>query len=419
MEPQKSGTRRANGEGTIKQRKDGRYEAQVFVTTPDGQWTRKSVYGKSWEDCNNKKIELQDANRRGIPVSNTKLTVAQFFAYWLKEIAEPSVRRTTFSSYEGLTRLYIIPGIGKKKLKELTAQHIRSWLNTVSKTCQCCAQDKDVKWAEKPGREARCCARKPKECCKSVPASASIRYLLRLLRAALQDAMEEDLLSRNVATLVKLPGTGKRQHRAWSAAEATKFLATAKEHRLYGLWAVGLAIGLRRGEALGLRWQDVDLVGGKVTIAQALHRVDGKLSLDEVKTEASAATIPLPTPLVAILRRHKAGQAGERLAAGERWRNSGLVFTTPIGTPIEPRNINRTFEALCVKADVRVIRVHDMRHTAATILFTLGVEAATVQRILRHSSISVTTGTYIEVIDSVQHDAVNRMGVLFDEATGE
>jgi integrase len=234
--------------------------------------------------------------------------------------------------------------------------------------------------------------------------------------------MEEDLLSRNVATLVKLPNTGRRKHRAWSEAEAKKFLATAREHRLYALWAVGLGIGLRRGEALGLRWSDVDLVNGKVTITQALHRVDGKLALDEVKTESSAATIPLPAPLVAVLRRHKAMQAGEQLAAGPRWKKTGLVFTTPIGTPIEPRNINRTFEALCVKAEVRPIRVHDMRHTAATLLFALGVEAATVQRILRHSSISVTTGTYIEVIDSVQRDAVDRMSVLFDEgdkATGE
>ncbi|TWP51565.1 site-specific integrase [Lentzea tibetensis] len=408
--------RRANGEGTIKQRKDGRYEAQVFVCTPEGEWKRKCVYGKSWEECNDKKIALQDANRRGVPVATTKLTVAEFFAYWVKEIAEPSVRRTTYSSYEGLTRLYIVPGIGKKKLKELTAQHIRTWLNTVSKTCQCCAQGKDVKWAEKEGREARCCAKKPKECCNKVPSSASVRYLLRLLRAALQDAIEEDLLTRNVATLVKLPNNGKRKHRAWTAQEAKKFLATAKEHRLYALWAVGLSIGLRRGEALGLRWDDVDLAGQKVTIAQALHRVDGKLKLDEVKTDSSAATIPLPTPLVAVLKRHRAVQVGERLAAGKRWQDSGLVFTTPKGTPIEPRNINRAFEALCHKAGVRVIRVHDLRHSCATLLFAMGVDAATVQRILRHSSISVTTGTYIEVIESVQQEAVNKMGVFFDEA---
>ncbi|QFZ16202.1 tyrosine-type recombinase/integrase [Saccharothrix syringae] len=405
--------RRANGEGTIKQRKDGRYEAQVFVRTPDGQWKRKSVYGKTWEECNNKKVELQDANRRGIPVATTKLTVADYFAYWLHEVAEPSVRRTTFSSYEGLTRLYIVPGLGKKKL---TAQHIRAWLNAVGKTCQCCAQGKDAKWAEKPDRKPRCCARQPKECCKSFPAPASLRYLLRLLRAALQDAVEEDILTRNVATLVKLPGSGKRQHRAWSLKEARQFLATAKDHRLYALWAVGLGIGLRRGEALGLRWEDVDLAGGRVTIAQALHRVDGKLTLDEVKTEASAATVPLPAPLVSVLQRHKALQAGDRLAAGPRWRDTGLVFTTPHGTPIEPRNINRAFEALCRKAGVRVIRVHDMRHTAATVLFAMGVDAATVQRILRHSSISVTTGTYIEVIESVQRDAVDRMGVLFEDA---
>ncbi|MEV0677165.1 site-specific integrase [Actinosynnema sp. NPDC050436] len=411
--------RRANGEGTIKQRKDGRYEAQVFVQTPDGQWKRTSVYGKSWEECNAKKITLQDANRRGVPVATTTLTVAEYFKYWLTEIAEPSVRRTTFVSYEGLTRLYILPGLGKKKLKELSAQHIRSWLSTVGKSCQCCAQGKDAKWSEKPGRKPRCCAKQPKECCNSVPAPASLRYLLRLMRAALNDAIEEDFLTRNVATLVKPPKAAKRKPRAWKVEEATKFLAVVKDHRLYALWAVGLGIGLRRGEALGLRWEDLDLVEGRVTIAQALHRVDGKLVLEAVKTESSEATIPLPAPLVAVLRRHKAHQAGDRLAVGDRWPDTGLVFTTPKGTPIEPRNVNRTFEALCHKAGVRVIRVHDMRHTAATILFAMGVDAATVQRILRHSSITVTTETYIEVIETVQRDAVDRMGVLFDEAAEE
>ncbi|MBP2340162.1 integrase [Saccharothrix coeruleofusca] len=407
--------KRVNGEGTIKQRKDGRYEAKVFVRTPDGQWKRRSVYGKTFEECHAKKIELQAQVQKGVPVATTTMTVGEYLKYWLHEIAEPSVRRTTFSSYELLVRLYLVPGLGKHKLTALTAQHIRSWLNAVGKTCQCCAQRKDEKWSEKPGRKPRCCARKPKECCGSFPSAGTVNYLLRLLRAALQDAVEEDLLARNVATLVKVRGTGKK-HRAWSEKEAKQFLAIAKDHRLYALWAVGLGIGLRRGEALGLRWSDVDLVDGKVTVSKALHRVDGKLVLDDVKTEASAATVPLPAPLVAVLRRHKAVQAGEKLAAGPKWQANGLVFTTPHGTPIEPRNINRTFAALCEKAGVRVIRVHDMRHTAATLLFALGVDAATVQRILRHSSISVTTGTYIEVIESVQREAVDRMGVLFDDS---
>jgi integrase len=131
--------------------------------------------------------------------------------------------------------------------------------------------------------------------------------------------------------------------------------------------------------------------------------------------------VPLPRPLVVVLREHRKRQLEERSEAGSTWRETGLVFTTKLGGPIEPRNANRMFAALCRRAKVRPIRVHDLRHSCATLLFTMGVEAPTVQRILRHSSITVTTGTYLEVIESVQRDAVSRMDTFFpeDDDTGE
>ena len=169
-------------------------------------------------------------------------------------------------------------------------------------------------------------------------------------------------------------------------------------------------MGLRRGEALGLGWRDVDLDAGLIKIHRALHRVDGQLQLEDVKTEGSAGLLPLPPPLVAILESHRRSQMKERLAAGPSWRDTGLVFTTATGGPIEPRGVNRMFSSLCKKAEVPSIRVHDLRHSCATLLFTMGVEAARVQKILRHSSISVTTGTYVEVIESVKRDALDSMG---------
>lgn len=177
-------------------------------------------------------------------------------------------------------------------------------------------------------------------------------------------------------------------------------------------------MGLRRGEALGLAWAGVDLEEGRLTIRQALHRVDGQLRLDPVKTDASIAVLPLPTSLVSILRRHRKQQLQERFAAGSRWRETGLVFTTAHGGFIEPRNANRMFHNLCEKADVPQLRVHDLRHSCATLLFTMGVQPATVQRILRHSSITVTTGTYVEVVEAVQRDALDSMGSLFDAKPG-
>jgi len=169
----------------------------------------------------------------------------------------------------------------------------------------------------------------------------------------------------------------------------------------------------RRGEALGLAWADVDLDGGRLTVRQALHRVDGQLRLDSVKTDASVAVLPIPATLFRILSAHRHRQREERIAAGSRWRDTGLVFTTAQGGFIEPRNANRMFHDVCRKAKVPQLRVHDLRHSCATLLFTMGVQTATVRRILRHSSITVTTGTYVEVIEAVQRDALDSMGSLF------
>lgn len=248
-----------------------------------------------------------------------------------------------------------------------------------------------------------------------MPSDTTVRYLLKLLRAALQAATEEELIERNVAGLVKLRVTTGRKITPLSVQEARRFLAMARTHRLSALWAVTLGIGLRRGEALGLKWSDVDLDRGRLTVRRSLRRVDGKLSLHQTKTSTSERTIPLPQPLIRALREHHRHQHEERFTAGAAWEDHDLVFRTAHGRPIEPRNINRAFSALLRKANLRPIRLHDLRHSCATMLFAPGVEAATVQRILGHSSITVTTSTHVDVIEQVQHDALSRLDVLFDD----
>ncbi len=400
--------RNANGQGGVYRRADGRWEAKVFVDTPDGRRKRISVYGDSERAALHELGKVRDQQRRGIPIATTTLTVAEYMTYWLEHVAEPNIRRTTYATYEGDVRLHIVPGIGKRKLKTLQAAHIRTWLTQLRTVCQCCAQGKDT-----ARKTPRCCAMDQPTCCNDTLSSSSIRHILRVLRAALQDAVEEELLNRNVARLVQLRVTDDCKVRSFTRTEALRFLQTAEKHRLYALWAVALAMGLRRGEALGLAWADVDLEEGRLTIRRALHRVDGHLELDQVKTDASVAVLPIPAPLVTILRGHRKRQFEERFAAGSQWRDTGLVFTTAVGGFIEPRNVNRMFHRLCEIANVPQLRVHDLRHSCATLLFTMGVQTATVQRILRHSSITVTTGTYVEVIEAVQRDALDSMGSLF------
>jgi integrase len=273
--------RNANGEGGVYRRADGRWEGKFFVDTPDGRRKRISVYAYSERAALNELNKLRDQQRRGIPVATTTLTVAEYMSYWLEHIAEPSIRRTTYATYEGDVRLHIVPGIGKRKLKTLQASHIRAWLNELRSTCQCCAHGRDA-----GRRQPRCCALPNPECCHAVLSASSIRHILRVLRAALQDAVDEELLSRNVARLVQLRVTDDHRVRSFTRAEALRFLEAAERHRLYALWAVALAMGLRRGEALGLAWADVDLEEGRLTVRRALHRVDGQLRLDPVKTEA-------------------------------------------------------------------------------------------------------------------------------------
>ena len=211
--------RNPNGSGSISQRKDGRYELKVFVDTPDGRRKRISVYGATWEEADAERTRLKELQRKGIPVESTTATVADYMSHWLTEVAKPTVRATTFSSYELLVRLYIIPGLGKRKLRSLQAQHVRIWLNGLRTSCQCCAQGKDAR-RDQP----RCCAGTPTHCCEQYPSTGTLRYLLRLLRAALQDAVGEDILNRNIARQVKMPTGSIRKVKAWSEEEAARFL---------------------------------------------------------------------------------------------------------------------------------------------------------------------------------------------------
>ncbi|WP_030518824.1 site-specific integrase [Nocardia sp. NRRL WC-3656] len=418
MAEKKPRRRNPNGSGTISQRKDGRVELKLFVDTPEGHRKRVSVYGRTWDEADAERTRLKELQRRGIPVDVTTMTVRQYLEHWLHDIAKPSVRPTTYATWESLVRLYMVPGLGRHKLKALQPRHIRDWLNKLPAQCQCCAQGKDAKRTIVRGEpdktdpsKARCCARMPKQCCEQYPSTGTLRTVLRVLRAALQDAVDDETLARNVAKQVKMPSGRIRKEKAWTDKEARQFLDAAKDHRLYALWSVALAIGLRRGEALGMRWSDVDLAAGTVDIAKALYRVNGTLSLHDVKTEDSEATVPLPPKLLEILRQHRRTQLQDTEAAAAN--TLGLVFTSTKGTPLEPRNVNRAFTALVKRAGLRPIRLHDLRHSCATLLFAQGADIATVQRILRHASITTTTRFYLEVIEKVQREAVAGMDGLF------
>ncbi|MEU0521934.1 site-specific integrase [Streptosporangium sp. NPDC006007] len=214
-----------------------------------------------------------------------------------------------------------------------------------------------------------------------------------------------------MAKNVQLGTVERPEVQALTVEEARKFLRQARKGRFYAVYAVALGIGLRRGEALGLRWDDVDLQNGVLRVRQALQRHKGEgLQLVPLKTQRSRRTIRLPANLVTVLKEHKIEQEEERLAAGRAWANKeGLVFTTHVGTPIEPQNLYRHFRAVCDAAGIRRVRLHDLRHTCATILLAQGVDTRTIMEILGHSTIVLTMNTYAHVLPEHQATALDKL----------
>ena len=295
---------------------------------------------------------------------------------WLAEVAKRQVRPSTFTTYELMVRLHIVPVIGKKRLDRLSAPDVRRQVNVKA--------DEGL-------------------------SPHSVRHMHAVLRSALEQAVRDDLLPRNVARLVQLPSSRSAPVQPYDADEARRLLAAAQDDRLYALWAVALGVGLRKGEALGLRWSDVDMKAGRLHVRQSVQRQAGGLVFVEPKTHRSRRTAPLPLVCLSALRAHKLRQSQERLACGPYWQNFDLVFTTTHGTPIDPRNVNRWFDQLCTRAGIRRLRVHDLRHTCASLLLVQGVTARVVMETLGHSQMAVTMDLYTHVLPGLQEAAATEM----------
>lgn len=395
--------KRGNGEGSIYPYKNG-FAAYAWVTTPDGRKKRKYVYGKTRTDVHDKWIKLHTEAKKG-PVATSVPTLEQYLTYWLRAVVEPDLKPKTAETYAMHVRLYIAPGLGQKRIDKLTVRDVRAWVNDLLEQCQCCAQGKDAR-----REEPRCCA--VDRCCDRVPSRRTVQDARAVLRSALTNAMTEELISKNVAGLVKVRSARKVKRDPWSVEEARKFLEAASAARdpLYAAWVLILVLGFRRGEVLGLTWQGVNLDAGEVTVQLQLQRIRRRLVHDETKTEASTAVLPLPDICVTALQVRRKEQEAAKQTAGELWTDSDFVFTTRYGTPIEPRNFNRSFADRSAKAGIRRIRLHDTRHTCGSLLAALDVHPRIAMQILRHSKIAVTMEIYTHVPSEATRKALRRLG---------
>ncbi|GGM82099.1 site-specific integrase [Thermopolyspora flexuosa] len=397
--------RRANGEGSIFPYRNG-WAGYVWVTTPEGKKTRKWVYGQSREEAHSKWIKLHAQATRG-PIASKVPTLGAYLDYWVRDVVEPNLAPSTVANYEMFARLYIKPDLGRKRLDRLSVRDVQSWCTRLRKTCQCCAQGKDARRHES---DRKCCA--VGSCCRQLPSDRTVRDAWAVLRAALNNAVREELIARNVAALIRVPKPRRRKIKPWTVDEARRFLESARTRRdpLYAAYVLILVLGLRRGEVLGLRWEDVDLDNAEISIGWQLQRVRGRLYHRETKTESSDAVLPLVEPCVAALRDRRAEQNAARLRAGRDWVETGLVFTTVTGRPVEPRNFNRSFAAAIRHAQVPRIPLHATRKTCASLLVALDVHPRIVMQILRHSQIGVTMNVYSEVYSEETLEALRKLG---------
>jgi len=375
-------TRRGNTEGSIYQRKDGRWTASIDLGYGSGRRRRKAFYGATRREVADKLTAALRARQQGLPIVGERLTLAAFLTRWLEDSARPTLRPRTFASYSMIVNYHLSPALGRVALARLTPDAVQRYLN-----------DKGA-----AGLSSR-----------------SVQYHHAVLRRALNQAERWGLVPRNVARLVSPPRVERPEPQPLTAEQARAFLAAVSEDRLAPLYTLALSLGARQGELLALTWPDVDMAGRTVSIRRTLQRYDGGWHLDPPKTERSRRTIALPASLVEMLRAHRSRQIEERLRAGPAWQGEqwgDLVFANEIGEPLPGTQLTRRFQAVLATLGLPRQRFHDLRHAAATFMLSEGVSLRTTMELLGHSTIAVTANTYSHVLPELQRDATERVSAL-------
>jgi integrase len=349
---------------------------------------RKKVSGPNRNVVANKLRDLRDQVRGDeLPPDGKPMTVEQWMSYWFKRVAPRRCKPLTLAGYDAKVNDYIIPLLGHHRLDKLQPEHIED------------AWD----WLRENGNPTKA---------EPDPLSPNtIHQTHRILSRALKVAVQRKKLRTNPAGADSMDAPSRQEHEIvpMSEAEVDAVLDTCRGQWNAARWNVALAIGLRQGEALGLRWEDVDLDAGTVTIRQTLMRLTGQgIVFGTPKSEKSRRTIVVPPSLLAGLKAHRIAQTERRLELGNHWTDSGLVFTLDDGRPIDPSVDAARWRRLLTQAGVKHYRLHDARHSAGTMMVSEGVDLRTAMQILGHSQLSVTM-RYQHVVDAAMKDAATKL----------
>jgi integrase len=383
--------KRGQGEGSIRKRKDGTREARLTIGVDPETGTQKQIskYFKTREEARDWLAKAVHERATGVFVEPNKITLGEWLDRWLNTYKKPARRRTTYDNYETMVRVHIKPAIGHIPLLKLRASDLQELYN------------------------------RKKEEGKS---SSLIRRLSLIIGAALDQAVKEQLIYRNPNGATELPPLKYKEATPLSVEEVYRFLEAAETDRLYAAYFLDLATGLRRGELLALRWQDVDLENGKVFVNRTVSRVTSdsgpaktKLEYQEPKTDKSKASVPMPETALKELRAHRKRQNEERLFFGTRYHSNDLVFCTEDGRQLDPKNFFRRYKRLLQKAGVPDVSFHTLRHTFATLLLEAGEEMKTVQEILRHAKLSTTADIYTKVSEKLKKRASAKINDILSQ----
>lgn len=384
---------RGQNEGSIRQRKDGSWEARYTIgRDSDGKQIQKSIYGKTRPQVAKKLTKALNDINLGIYVEPSKITVSSWLDTWLEEYKKPSIKPKTYESYEVLVRKHIKPNLGNILLRDLRPEQVQKLYN-----------DKAKEYS---------------------PRQAELIHVV--LHSALDQAIENDLIIKNATNATKRPKRVKKEPRVLTPEEQEILIKAMKGDRLEAAFIVALFTGLRRGEILGLKWQDISLKDKTLRVARTLCRIKDfeaketeaktKLEFGPVKTAKGNRGIPLLDGVVAILKAHKKRQAAEKLRLGEGYKDNDLVFCNEFGKPLDPRRLKESLDTIVEKAGLKKVNIHALRHTFATRGLENGIELRVMQELLGHATIAMTAD-YSHVLQEKKRQSINKLKNVLEAAS--
>lgn len=385
----------SNAIGSIFKRNNGTWSGQVFIDTLDGK-KRKSVYGKTRREVQEKLRKLIAEGSQGLMIEESKITLSSWMEIWLNEYKKNNLKITTYQNYLINYEVHIKDSnLGNIKLKDLRPDHLQVFYNQKLEN----------------GRSDKSKGLSPR----------TIKYLHTLVSSALNQAVKNRIVVSNVAKAAVIPKQIKPEIVPFTKCELERLISTSKKTNdlMYTALLVDGTTGLRRGELLGLQWKDIDLVTGMISVKRTLARINAednksgvqyKLIFQEPKSKKSIRTIPLLPEVVMELKKYRLEQKEKRLAYLDFYNDYDLVFCMEDGNPIEPRSFLRSYHKLLKVAELPKKRIHDLRHTFATMLLEAGENPRVVQELLGHEDISTTMNIYSHVNDTPKIDAISKLG---------